>query len=191
MIEIVYDFNIKDTDKIKKYKNPTLDIYKNKLNDNGKYKIFLNKTQFNNLLKNNNIKYKLTDSKKNKNIMIGDGIGSLLSMALNMIKPALPKIASTIGLSGLSAGVSHGINKALNRNKNNIIKLSDKQVYFYYINKNLDIINKLKKFNKKITLSQNGSGIFSILLPMLASTIIPALIKKGKGNNSNFFLKQN
>ena len=47
--------------------------------------------------------------------MIGDGIGSLLSMALNMIKPALPKIASTIGLSGLSAGVSHGINKALKK----------------------------------------------------------------------------
>ena len=105
-------------------------------------------------------------------------------MALNMIKPALPKIASTIGLAGLSTGVSHGINKALN--KNNIIKLSDKQVND--INKNLDIINKSKLFNKKITLSQNGSGIFSILLPMLASTIIPALIKKGKGN---FFLKQN
>ena len=105
-----------------------MDIYKNKLNDNGKYKIFLSKTQFNNLLKNNNIKYKSTDSKKNKNIMIGDGIGSLLSMALNMIKPALPKIASTIGLSGLSAGVSHGINKVLNKNKNNIIKLPDKQV---------------------------------------------------------------
>ena len=30
-----------------------------------------------------------------------------------MIKPSLPKIASTIGLSDLSAGVSHGINKAL------------------------------------------------------------------------------
>ena len=117
--------------------------------------------------------------------MIGDGIGSLLSMALNMIKPALPKIASTIGLAGLSTGVSHGINKALNKNKDNIIKLSNKQVNA--INKNLDIINKSKIFNKKITLSQNGSGIFSILLPMLASTIIPALIKKGKGNNSNFF----
>ena len=186
MIEIGYDFNIKDINKIKKYKNPTLDIYENKLNDNSKYKIFLNKTQFNNLLKNNTIKYKLTDSKKNRNIMI-DGIGSLISMALNMIKPALPKIASTIGLAGLSTGVSHGINKALNKNKNknNIIKLSDKQVND--INKNLDIINKSKIFNKKITLSQNGSGIFSILLPMLASTIIPALIKKGKGNNSNFF----
>ena len=70
-------------------------------------------------------------------------------------------------------------------NKNNIIKLSDKQVND--INKNLDIINKSKIFNKKITLSQNGSWIFSILLPMLASSIIPALIKKGKGNNSNFF----
>ena len=70
-------------------------------------------------------------------------------------------------------------------NKNNIIKLSDKQVND--INKNLDIINKSKIFNKKITLSQNGSGIFSILLPMSASSIIPALIKKGKGNNSNFF----
>ena len=102
-----------------------------------------------------------------------------------MTKPALPKIASTIGLSGLSAGVSHGINKALNKNKNHIIKLSDKQVDD--INKNLDIINKSKIFNKKITLSQNGNGIFSILLPMLASSIIPALIKKGKGNNSNFF----
>ena len=181
MIEIGYDFNIKDINKIKEYKNPTLDIYKNKLNDNGKYKIFLNKTQFNNLLKNNSIKYKLTDSKKN---MIGDGIGSLISMTLNMIKPELPKIASTIGLAGLSTGVSHGINKALN--KNNIIKLPDKQVN--NINKNLDILNKSKIFNKKITLSQNGDGVFSILLPMLASTIIPALIKNGKGNNnSNFF----
>ena len=120
--------------------------------------------------------------------MIGDGIGNLLELALNIIKPALPKIASTIGLSGLSAGVSHGINKALNRNKNksNIIKLSNKQVDD--INENLNIINKSKIFNKKITLSQTGSRIFSILLPMLASTIIPALIKKGKSNNdSNLF----
>ena len=51
----------------------------------------------------------------------------------------------------------------------------------------MDIINKSKIFDKKITLTQNGSGIFSVLLPMLASTIIPALIKKGKGISSNFF----
>ena len=104
-------------DKIQKFKNSTLDINKNKLNKNSKYKIFLNKTQFNNLLDKGFIKYKLTDSKKKQNILIGDGIGSLLSMAFNMIKPAIPKIASTVGLSGLSAGVSHGINKALNKKR--------------------------------------------------------------------------
>ena len=80
--------------------------------------------------------------------MMGNGIGNLLGLALNMIKPALPKIASFIGLSGLSAGVSHRISKALNKNKNNIIKLSNKQVDD--INKNLDIINKSKIFNKKL-----------------------------------------
>ena len=48
-------------------------------------------------------------------------------------------------------------------------------------------------FDKKITLNQKGSGIFSFLLPMLSSTIIPALIpKKGKEgvyNKSNFFCR--
>ena len=44
MIEIGYDFIVKDINKIKKYKNPTLGIFKIKLNDNSKYKIFLNKT---------------------------------------------------------------------------------------------------------------------------------------------------
>ena len=66
MIEIGYDFNMKDINRIKKYKNPTIDINKNKLNKNSKYEIFLNKTQISNLLKNSTIKYKLTDSKKNK-----------------------------------------------------------------------------------------------------------------------------
>ena len=47
---------------------------------------------------------------------------------------------------------------------------------------------------KKITLNQRGSGIFSFLLPMLASTIIPALIPKKRGsgipNKNNFFLQK-
>ena len=80
----------------------------------------------NNLLKNNNIKYKLTDSKKNKNIMIGDGIGSLLSMVLPFLKSVAPKILGTVRLSSISALTSNAINKKMN--KNNIIKLSDKQV---------------------------------------------------------------
>ena len=40
MLVIGYDFNTRDINKIKKYENPTLNIYKNKLNDNSKYKIF-------------------------------------------------------------------------------------------------------------------------------------------------------
>ena len=56
----------------------------------------------------------MTNAKKQKYLMIGDGIGAL-STAFNMIKPALHKIASTIGLAGLSIGISHGINKALKK----------------------------------------------------------------------------
>ena len=187
MIELGYDFLKKDLNKIQKFKNPTLAIDKNKLNKNSKYKIFLNKTQFNNLLDQGFIKYKLTDSKKRMNIQKGDGIGSLLSMAFNMIKPALPKIATTIGLSGLSAGVSHGINKALNKKKK-ILEIDEKMMK--QIRENLKEINDSKVFDRKITLNQKGSGIFSFLLPMLASTIIPSLIQgKGFSKNRNFFLK--
>ena len=120
------------------------------------------------------------------NIQSGDGIASLIQMALPFVKSVAPKIASTIGLAGLSTGIGHGINKALK--KDHIIKISDKQLND--INKNLEKINKMKVFDKKITLNQKGSGIFSFLLPMLASTIIPALIpKRGKGiyNKNDFF----
>ena len=41
---------------------------------------------------------------------------------------------------------------------------------------NLKKIDDSKISDKKITLNQKGSGIFSFLLPMLASTIIPSLI---------------
>ena len=126
MIEIGYNFLKKDLDKIKRFKNPVLDMVISKINKNSKYKIFLNKTQFNNLLEKGFIKYKLTDSKKRINIYKGDGIGSLLLMAFNMIKPALPKITSTISLSGLSAEVSSGINKVLNKNK--VLEIDEKMM---------------------------------------------------------------
>ena len=188
MIEIGYSFLKKDLNKIQRFKNPTLNIDKNRIKKNSNYKIFLNKNQYNNLIENGNIKYKLTDAKKRMNIQSGDGIASLIQMALPFVKSFAPKIASTIGLAGLSTGISHGINKALK--KDHIIKISDKQLND--INKNLEKINKMKVFDKKITLNQKGSGIFSFLLPMLASTIIPALIpkKKGSGISDNFFLNK-
>ena len=187
MIEIGYNFLKKDLNKIQNFRNPTLSIDKDRIKKNSNYKIFLNKNQYNNLIQNGNIKYKLTDAKKQKHLMLGDGIGALLATAFNMIKPALPKIASTIGLAGLSTGISHGINKALK--KDTIIKLNEKQVED--INKNLKKINDSKIFNKKLVL---GNGLFSILLPLIASSIIPALIPKKKGSGisdkNNFFLKE-
>ena len=115
MIEIGYNFLKKDLNKIRKFRNPTLDIHKDRIKKDSNQKIFLNKNQYNNLIENGNIKYRLTDAKKQKYLMRGDGIGALLTTAFNIIKPALPKIASTIGLTGLSTGISHGINKALKK----------------------------------------------------------------------------
>ena len=102
-----------------------------------------------------------------------------------MIKPALPKIASTIGLSGLLAGVSHGINKALSK-KDKILKLDENMMN--QIKQNLKKINNSKVFDRKVTLNQKGSGILSFLLPTLVS-LLPSLLSSGKGvsKNRNFF----
>ena len=58
------------------------------------------------------------------------------------------------------------------------------------IKQNLKEINDSKVFDRKVTLNQKGSGIFSFLLPMLTRTIIPSLIKGNEvSKNRNFFLK--
>ena len=175
MIKLGYNFDKKSLDKIKKFKNPVLNIHKNKISKNSKYKIFLNKTQFNNLLENNMIKYKLTDAKKNKNLQVGDGLADIFRMVLPHAKNILPKLATTVGLSSIGALTSNAINK---KKKDTIIKLTDTQV---------KKINDSKIFNQQITLAeQEGNGIFSFLLPTIVS-LLPSLLSKGKGNN--FFLK--
>ena len=56
------------------------------------------------------------------------------------------------------------------------------------IKQNLKKFNDSKIFDRKVTINQRGSGIFSFLLPMLASDIIPSLIKgNGVSKNRNFF----
>ena len=183
MIELGYNFDIKSLNKIKRFKNPVLDIHKNKISKNSKYKIFLNKSQFNNLLEKGIIKYRLTDAKKNKNLQVGDGLADIFKMILPYAKNILPKLATTVGLSSIGALTSNAINK---KKKDTIIKLTDSQVK--KINDNLKKINDSKIFNKQITLAenQNGNGIFSFLLPTIVS-MLPSLLSKGKGNN--FFLK--
>ena len=73
-------------------------------------------------------------------------------------------------------------------NKKKILEIDEKMMN--QIKQNLKKINDSKVFDRKVTLNQKGSGIFSFLLPMLASTIIPSLYQgKGVSKNRNFFLK--
>ena len=113
---------------------------------NSKYKIFLNKNQYNNLIQNGNIKYKLTDARKRMNIQLGDGIAFLIQMALPFVKSVAPKILGTLGLSSLGAIASSALNKKMNKDR--IIKISDKQLND--INNNLEKINKMNVFDKKL-----------------------------------------
>ena len=86
------------------------------------------------------------------NIQSGDGIASLIQMALPFVKSVAPKILGTLGISSLGAINSSAINKKMNKDR--IIKISDKQLND--INKNLEKINKMNVFDKKITLNQKG-----------------------------------
>ena len=63
------------------------------------------------------IKYKLTDARKNKNIMIGDGLADIFKMMLPYAKNILPKLATTIGLSSIGALTSNAIHKNMNKKK--------------------------------------------------------------------------
>ena len=146
MIEIGYNFLKKDLNKIQRFKNPSLDIDKNRIKKNSNYKIFLNENQYDNLIQNANIKYKLTNAKKQKHLMLGDGIASLIQMALPFVKSVAPKVLRTLGLSSLGAVASSAISKKMN--KDHIIKISDKQLDD--INKNLEKINKMNVFDKKL-----------------------------------------
>ena len=79
------------------------------------------------------------------NIQSGDGIASLIQMALPFVKSVTPKVLGTLGLSSLGAVASSAISKKMN--KDHIIKISDKQLDD--INKNLEKINKMNVFDKK------------------------------------------
>ena len=146
MIKLGYNFLKKDLNKVRKFKNPTLDIDKNRIKKIQIIEYFLNKNQYNNLIENGNIKYKLTDSKKRMSILSGDGIASLIQMALPFVKSVALKVLGTLGLSSLGAISSSAINKKMN--KNHIIVISDKQLNDIY--KNLEKINKMNVFDKKL-----------------------------------------
>ena len=67
-------------------------------------------------------------------------------MALPFVKSLAPKVLGTLGLSSLGAITSSAINKKMN--KDHIIEISVKQLND--INKNLEEINKMNVFDKKL-----------------------------------------
>ena len=60
------------------------------------------------------IKYELTDARKNKNILLGDGLTDIFKMVLPYGKNILPKLA-TVGLSSIGALTLNVINENMNK----------------------------------------------------------------------------
>ena len=67
-------------------------------------------------------------------------------MVLPFVKSVAPEVLGTLGLSSLGAIASSAINKKTN--KDHIMKISDKQLDD--INRNLEKINKMNVFGKKL-----------------------------------------
>ena len=88
----------------------------------------------------------MTDTKKRMNIQLGNRIASLIQMTLPFGKSVAPKVLGTLGLSSIGAISSSAIKKKMN--KDYIIKIPDKKLDD--INKNLEKINKMNVFDKKL-----------------------------------------
>ena len=63
-MEIVYRFNNKEIEKLKKYKNPSIILKKENILKNVKYKLHLTIGMFNKLLEKGELKYTFTDKRK-------------------------------------------------------------------------------------------------------------------------------
>ena len=63
------------------------------------------------------IKYRLTDARKNKNLMVGDGLANIFKIVLPYAKNILPKLATTLGLSSIGALTSNVVNKNINKKR--------------------------------------------------------------------------
>ena len=97
------------------------------------------------------------------NIQLGDGIGSLIQMALPFIKSVGPKVLGTFGLSSLGAITSSAINKKMNKDHN-----------IYEIYKNFNIITNIYRIQY---INSNLCGLFCVLFYLY------------KVNNKNKFME--
>ena len=194
-MEIGYKFNVKEINKLSKFKNPSIVLKKDNIVKNGKYKIYLTKNMFNKLIKEGKLKYVFTDKRKEYYIQQGGSLATIFkSLSPHLIKFG-KKLIPALGITTASTLTSHGISKALNKKKGGSILKIDLQQSD--INKINDMLNKLPSvikdqlhMNFKNINQQNGGSILSTIA-MLAASILPSLIS-GKGccdKKDNFFLK--
>ena len=194
-MEIGYKFNVKEINKLSKFKNPSIVLKKDNIVKNGKYKIYLTKNMFNKLIKEGKLKYVFTDKRKEYYIQQGGSLATIFkSLSPHLIKFG-KRLIPALGITTASTLTSHGISKALNKKKGGSILKIDLQQSD--INKINDMLNKLPSvikdqlhMNFKNINQQNGGSILSTIA-MLAASILPSLIS-GKGccdKKDNFFLK--
>ena len=116
-MEIAYKFTPKEIQKLSKFKNPTIILDKNKIIKNRKYKVYLTKNIFNKLIEKGQLKYKFTDNRKQYYIRNGGSLATVFkSLSPQLIKFG-KNLLPALGITTASTLTSHGISKALNKNK--------------------------------------------------------------------------
>ena len=116
-MDISYRLNNNQIEKLKKYKNPSILLKKNNILKNGKYKLHLTIGMFNKLLKKGELPYVFTDKRKKYYIQNGGSLANIFKAILPYAKDFAKKIIPALGVATTSTLVSHGVNKALNKNK--------------------------------------------------------------------------
>ena len=143
-MEVVYKFTPKEIQKLSKFKNPTINLDKNKIIKNGKYKIYLTKNAFNKLIENGKIKYKFTDDRKQYYIKNGGNLGNIFKVILPHAIKFGNKLLPALGITGITTATSHLINKSLNKKKKGgNIKINLSQSNIKKIN---NILEKLSNY---------------------------------------------
>ena len=189
-MEIGYKFNVKEINKLSKFKNPSILLEKDNIIKNGKYKIYLTKNMFNKLLEKGELKYTFTDKRKNYYVQNGGNLGNIfkaiLPHAINFGKKLLPALAVT----GVTTTSSHLINKSLKKRKGGNIRIDLSPSNVKKINNILEKLSNMKLTNYKSISEKNGGSVLSFILPLVGS-LIPSLINTGSGCQKDYFFLKN
>ena len=180
-MDISYRLNNYEIEKLKKYKNPSILLKRGNTLKNGKYKLHLTVGMFNKLLEKGELKYTVTDKRKNYYLQQGGSLGNIFKAILPYAKDFAKKIIPALGVATTSTLVSHGVNKALNKKKKTggNIKIDLSPTGIKKINDILGKLSNMKLTNYKSINQQTGKCI-------LIGSMIPSLIS-GKGCKDDFF----